>query len=131
METNDIREMLDRVTGVQDACDLDLLLFFHRHPRALLTSERIVAYVGYDHDRVARSLDGLLAAGLIERAQNTTRSARLYLLISGAPKEPLHSLLRLASTRRGRLAVRAVLAANRPGDVSASGSRRPDLRAVN
>ena len=40
IDTQDLRSMLDRIRGIRDASDLDLLLFFYRHPRALLTSEQ-------------------------------------------------------------------------------------------
>jgi len=70
-----VRSVLDRLPSVQHACDLDLLLFFSRHPRALLTSEQLVAYLGYDRDRIALSLDGLIEAGLLTFFGNT-RSSR-------------------------------------------------------
>ena len=60
--------MLDRIRAIRQACDLDLLLFFHRHPCALLTGEQLVAFVGYDRERVAKSLDGLIEAGHLKRS---------------------------------------------------------------
>ena len=81
-------------------CDLDLLLFFHRHPRAILTSERLAAYVGSDLNQLARSLDLLTNAGLVERSQNPTHAARFtccrHLRRAG------WSVLEIASTREGR-----------------------------
>ncbi len=78
-------------------CDLNLVLFFCRHPRALLTTERLAGYVGYDLNQVERSLDLLTEAGLLERSQNPTQAARLYVL-----KTPdstwLASLRKLAAT---------------------------------
>ena len=35
--------MLDRMRGIRHPCDLDLLLFFYRHPCALLSAEQLVA----------------------------------------------------------------------------------------
>src|SRR5262245_34383474 len=93
--------LLGRVGVLRHPCDLDLLLFFHRHPRAILTSERLAAYVGYDLNQLARALDRLTDAGLVERSQSPTHAARLYVL-----KTPgtgwLASVLDIASTQEGR-----------------------------
>ena len=93
--------LLGSIGVLRHPCDLDLLLFFHRHPRAILTSERLAAYVGYDLNQLARSLDLLTEAGLLARSQNPTHAARLYVL-----KTPetgwLASVLDIASTREGR-----------------------------
>jgi hypothetical protein len=100
---DELRSMLDRIRGIRHACDLDLLLFFNRHPRALLTSEQIVAYLGYDRERVEKSLDGLMAAGLLTRSQHPSHAARMYVLeLAGVPDGLLPSLLKIAATRQGR-----------------------------
>jgi hypothetical protein len=122
---NSVRALLERLRGIQHACDLDLLLFFSRHPRALLTSEQLVAYLGYDRDRVATSLDGLIAAGLVSRSQNPSHTARLYVLErSGPPGGALASLLKIAATREGRQVVLRLLEPRpdgAPGAVRRSG----------
>src|SRR5262249_13027204 len=93
--------LLSSIGVLRHPCDLDLLLFFHGHPRALLTSERLAAYVGYDLSQVGRSLDLLAEAGLLERSQNPTHAARMYVLNS--PETGwLKSLLDIASAREGR-----------------------------
>ena len=101
MKGRRFQHLLESIGTLRHSCDLDLLLFFHRHPRSLLTSERLAAYVGYDLNQIARSLDLLTEAGLLERSQNPTHAARMYLL-----KTPetgwLRSLLTIASTREGR-----------------------------
>ena len=101
MKGGRFQHLLGSIGTLRHPCDLDLLLFFHRHPRSLLTSERLAAYVGYDLNQIARSLDLLAEAGLLERSQNPTHAARMYLL-----KTPetgwLGSLLTIASTREGR-----------------------------
>ena len=101
MKGRRFQHLLASIGTLRHPCDLDLLLFFHRHPRSLLTSERLAAYVGYDLNQIARSLDLLTEAGLLERSQNPTHAARMYLL-----KTPetgwLGSLLAIASTRAGR-----------------------------
>ncbi len=110
MSSKDLRTLLDRIRGVRHACDLDLLLFFFRHPCALLTSEQIVAFLGYDRERVGRSLDGLIDAGLLTRSQNPSHAARLYMLqFHARPDGLLSSLLKLAATRQGRQDVMRVL----------------------
>src|SRR5690348_6851986 len=101
MTGRQFQHLLGRIGVLRHPCDLDLLLFFHRHPRAILTSERLAAYVGYDLNQLARSLDLLTNAGLVERSPNPTHAARLYVL-----KTPetgwLPSVLDIASTREGR-----------------------------
>src|SRR5438093_11479144 len=96
-----VQHLLESIGALRHPCDLDLLLSFRRHPRSLLTSERLAAYVGYDLNQIARSLDLLTEAGLLERSQNPTHAARMYLL-----KTPetgwLGTLLTIASTRQGR-----------------------------
>lgn len=88
---------------VSDACDLDLLLFLNRHPRTLLTSEQLAAFVGYDIKEIAKSLEAFIEAGLLERIQNPMHAARMYLLVLDAPQNGgIRELLRLASTRTGR-----------------------------
>lgn len=110
MTTDDLRYLLDRIRGIRHACDLDLLLFFRRHPRTLLTSEQLVAYVGYDRERVAKSLDGLIEAGLLTRSANPAHAARLYVLdLGGSSGGWLTSLLEIAGTREGRADVMRLL----------------------
>ena len=109
-------------------CDLDLLVFFARHPRTVLISERLTVYVGYDIAQIARSLETLIEAGFVTRVQRPAGNARMYLLTSGrAPEPPLETLLRLASTREGRLAVLAALSQPEP-PAEASNAGGPALR---
>ena len=102
--------MLERIPYIRRACDLDLLLFFHRHPCALLTSEQLLAYLGYDREQVAKSLEGLIEGGLLRRSQNPSHAARLYILeLHGPPAELLSSLLKITGAREGRLEVMRLL----------------------
>lgn len=83
-----------------------MLLFFYRHPRAYLMSERLAAYVGYDLPQVEQSLETLITAGLLRRSPGPTDPARLYVLTRRSTLGArLSSLLRFAVTREGRLAV--------------------------
>lgn len=111
MGDDELRQLLDRIRGVDYACDLDLLLFFHRHPRSLLTSEQLAASVGYERERVARSVDALIEAGYVTRSPNPTHPAHLYVLVqaTAGPPGALRELLRIASTRPGRQRLLALL----------------------
>jgi hypothetical protein len=116
----DLGALLHHLVAVRHLCDVDLLLFFYRHPRALLTADSLVSYLGHDHDRVAKSLDGLIAAGLVTRSQNPSRSARFYQLkLDGHPGSELAAFLKIASSRQGRNEVMRLLA---PGPSAAAGS---------
>jgi hypothetical protein len=106
-----LAQLLDRFTCLSDACDLDLLLFFYRHPRAILTSERLALYVGHDLSRAAKSLEALIAAGRLTRVGEPEGAAHMYLLVGEGPTGwGTEGLLRRASTRQGRLEVIAAIA---------------------
>ena len=123
--------MLDRIRGIRLACDLDLLLFFYRHPRALLTAEQLVAYLGYDREQVAKSLDGLIESGLMTRSQNPSHTARLYVLeLDALPGGLLSSFLKIAATRAGRLEAMRLLGAPVGRTPNARLRRRPVLKKV-
>lgn len=95
-------EDLLETVGIRHPCDLDLLVFFSRHPRVLLTSEQLAARVGYDLKQVARSLDFLIERGLLSRWLNHTRVARVYLFRTGGVEDGVEHLLRIGSTPEGR-----------------------------
>lgn len=108
------RQLLDRIAVLRSACDLDLLLFFARHPRSLLTSDHIARFLGYDHKRLAASLDEFTAAGIVTRIQNPTRVAQLFVFTPGGMDSgTLPWLLKLASTREGRVGLMRALATDR------------------
>ena len=110
MKDDHIRRLLDRIGVLRRPCDLDLLLFFIRHPRALLSSDQIAAFLGYEVKRLGESLDVLVTAELLTRTQTATSAARMYVFAVGGPHGGwLPSLVELASTREGRLAMRAAL----------------------
>ena len=110
MKDDHIRRLLDRSGVLRRPCDLDLLLFFIRHPRALLSSDQIASFLGYEVTRLDESLDVLVTAELLTCTQTPTRAARMYVFAVGGPHGGwLPSLVELASTREGRLAMRAAL----------------------
>lgn len=116
------RRLLDRIGILRNPCDLDLLLFFARHPRALLTSDQIAAYIGHDVQRIGDSLDRLLDAKLLTRSQNPAHAARMYVFGAGGPNGGwLPALVEFVSTREGRLALREALSTGRP-----RGAAEPD-----
>jgi hypothetical protein len=102
-ELEEIKQLLARTPVVRGACELDLLVFLHRHPRTLLTNEQLAAFVGYGMKQVAKSIDAFIDAGLLKRTQNPNHAARMYLLVlDGAQGGGLKALMELASTRQGR-----------------------------
>jgi DNA-binding MarR family transcriptional regulator len=100
-KTDDAKYLLAQAGVIYSACDLDLLVFLHRHPRTLLTSEQLAALAGYTMNEVAKSLDVFIEAGLLERIQSPTHAARM-LVLNGPAGGELQALLKLASTRQGR-----------------------------
>jgi hypothetical protein len=123
-----IRDLLDQIGCVRSQCDLDLLLFIARHRRVFLTSERFALHVGHEPAQVARSLDTLVAGGLVTRTQREPGRARMYVLTtSGTSRGWVASLVRLAATREGRLAIIATLAERRASNAPPP---RPTARPI-
>ena len=104
------RTLLDRIPALQRRSDVDLLMFFVKHPRTLMSSEQLARLLGYELNGIAQSLDVLLDSGLLTRTQNPTRPARLYVF---APDQGsgawLRDFVEFASTRDGRLALQRAL----------------------
>jgi hypothetical protein len=93
----------DAIIGpLQHSSDLDVLLFFRRFPRVLLTNERLAQYVGYDVRQVAKSVEVLIDAEILSRSQNPNHEARFYVLTSGQSDEWVRQVVSTASTREGR-----------------------------
>src|SRR5687767_13521262 len=103
---HDARALLERIGVLRRPSDLDLLLFFARHPCTLLPSEQLSTFVGYGIKEIAASLDLLVDAGLVTRTQSQRHPARMFMLADGGPgHEWFPDLVRLARTREGRLAM--------------------------
>ena len=110
------RRLLEQVALFTRPCDLDLAVFFARHPRSLLSSDSLSAFLGYALKDVAESLDVLLAAGFLRRRQTSAHAARLYELTNEHSGDDwLARVMALASTRHGRLALLEEIA-RRQGD---------------
>lgn len=115
MNPKDPRDLLDRIGVLRNRCDLDVLVFFARHPNSLLVSESLAAFQGYNLQQIAESLDVLVTARLLRRTKTRAHAARLYVFVGGGPNDEwLPALIDLASTRRGRLALREALAGRSP-----------------
>ena len=108
IQSTDPVQLVD-AADLRNACHLDLLLFFSRHPRVVLSSEQLAAYVGYDLAEVARALDRLLVAGHLKRALNHGAPGRMYILEVDHAEEWLEPLQRVCATPEGRNALKAVL----------------------
>ena len=120
MDSDDeTRRVLARIGIVRHRCDLDLLIFFVQHPNTLLMTEQLAAFVGYELPRISASLDTLIESRLLTQTQNPTHAARWYEFTPGeSTGDWLPSLVRLASTRDGRLALREALRSNRASEAS-------------
>jgi len=136
MSPNDAQTLLARIDALRHPCDLDLLIFFVKHPHTLMASEQLATFMGYDIKRLAQSLDVLLEAGLVRRSQTATQVARMYVFATGGIHGAwLPAIVTLASTRDGRLALIRVLKSQSPADPvaplepssSPAGSPRPFL----
>jgi hypothetical protein len=119
-----------REFDIQHLCDVDLLVFFARHPRALLSSEQLAGFTGYNLQQIAESLEALVRTGFLSRTAHATHAARMYVFSMNGPSgDLLASFLQFVSTRDGRLAVkRAVLnrsAVVADSDVVEDGAARP------
>lgn len=121
----DVRAWFDLNSEVRSVCDLDLLLFFARHSHSLLTTEQIASFVGYGLSAVTEALEHLQAAGLVASFRDRSAEVDLYMLTGGVRGSSgalsLSSLLELASTRDGRLAVIDALKHPRTGKGEAHG----------
>src|SRR3989449_5447756 len=80
MMSEGVEDVLARLPYLHHRCDLDLLVFFHRHPRVLLTSDRLVAVLGYDLKQVTGSLETLIAAKVRSEEHTSELQSRLHLV---------------------------------------------------
>src|SRR2546429_9532449 len=114
MMSEGAEDVLARLPYLHHRCDLDLLVFFPRHPRVLLTSDRLVAVLGYDLKQVAGSLETLIAAKVVTRTQHQATGARMYAFEAlDNDNDSLTRLLRTASARAGWLAINRALEGRR------------------
>ena len=117
MEHLDVERLL-AAGGLQHLCDLDLVLFFRRHPDTLLTSEQLAKFVGHDLRQVGRSLDALVERRVVVRSPNPTHAARRYRLAPAGQGQWLHRLFYIADTLEGRRELRQLLRDSGPSTAS-------------
>lgn len=113
----DARHLLDEFDVLRNPCDLDLLIFFARHPRALLSTGHIGAFSGHGPKDIAASLELLLTAALLTRVPHARHPGRMYELATNESQKAtwLAAVTQVASTREGRLALLRELKARRRG----------------
>ena len=111
MTLDHARRLLEGIDVLRNPCDLDLLVFFARHPLTLLANEQLALLLGYESTDIATSLGLLRRAGLLIASENPTYVAQKYIFAAGNPKAKwLPELLQRASTRDGRLVlIRAMI----------------------
>ena len=110
MKDEQARCLLDRIGMLRDRCDLDLLLFFVRHPRVLLSSDKVATLLGYTVKQIDDSLEVFVTASLLSRTQKPSGVAQLYVFADGDAPGWLSALVELTSTREGHLAIRGAFA---------------------
>ena len=105
-QRTDAGRLLDQHDILRYPRDLDLLVFFARHPRTLLSSDQIAAFLGYGTNDIAASLELLLEAGFVTRTAHPRHAARMYVLVATPPGGGwLPALRNLAATCEGRMAL--------------------------
>jgi hypothetical protein len=122
------KRLLARTPFIRNACDLDLIVFLHRHPRTVLTSEQLAGFLGYNLKDIAKALDSFIEVGLLERmTQQSLHAARMFVLLLDGPQGGgIRPLLELGSTREGRAGILEALKA--PGPRADQPDGRPELR---
>jgi DNA-binding MarR family transcriptional regulator len=97
-------------------CDLDVLIYFLRHPSVLLTLDDLAAHVGYDVHDVGASIAVLVARGLLEYskhgAERRQSEATLYGFTLRKWDAIRGPLLYVASSADGRRSLRRALTHN-------------------
>jgi hypothetical protein len=125
--------LLHRIDVLRNPSDLDLLVFFARHPLALLATEQLAVLLGYEFTQIATSLDVLQRVGLLNVSENPAFIARKYAFSQGGQNsEWVPDLLQIASTRDGRLALVQALkerAAGETGSAATGADRSPTADA--
>lgn len=130
---DEARRLLDRIDILGNPCDLDLLVFFARHPLVVLANEQLAVLLGYEFKQIATSLGLLHRAGLLIVSENAAFVAPKYAFSAGDQTSKwLPDLLQIASTRTGRLALVQALkerSAGEPGSAATAAERAPTAEA--
>lgn len=113
---------LVEAAGIRETYEFDLLLFFLRHPRVVLSSEQLATYVGHEVQHVARALEVMLGARLLEQGGSPAVAGRMYVLALDHVVERLEPVRRLCATTDGRHALRTLLKERRSRTQAMKGS---------
>jgi DNA-binding MarR family transcriptional regulator len=99
-----------KTLGIGDICQWDVLVFLHRQRNALLSPDDLDSLMGYEEGAVARALEHLESAGLVERSRESY-GVRLYHLnrLSGSHRRAFEGLVASSDSRAGRLALINIL----------------------
>jgi len=97
-------QVLGRVAdrGAGGPCELELVRFFYRHPRAYITTDRLVSSVGYTATDVDAGVEALVRAGFVVRRPGALPGVAMYRLVVSLATERLTAVLHLVSIPRGR-----------------------------
>ena len=114
---------LVEAAGIREACELDLLLFFARHPRVVLSSEQLATYVGHKVEHVERALELMLGASLLKQRLNAGAAGGMYVLAADHVAQWLEPVRRLCATPDGRHALRTLLKERRSQTQATNGER--------
>jgi hypothetical protein len=113
---------LVEAAGIRTACEFDVLVFFSRHPRVVLSDEQLATYVGHEIHEVARALQRLLSASLLKLVRNPSAATGMYLLAVERVEQWLGPMRQLCATPDGRHALRTSLKARRSPSRAMNGS---------
>ena len=113
---------LVEAAGIREACEFDLLLFFAGHPRVALSSEQLATYVGHEAQHVARALEVMVGANLLNQGRSPGGRGQMYVLAVDHVAQWLGPVRRLCATPDGRHALRTLLKERRLQTQSMNGS---------
>lgn len=119
--TMEILQLVE-AAGIREACEFDLLLFFLRHPRVVLSSEQLATYVGHEVQHVTRALKLMLDASLLKQGLNPGAAGQMYVLAVDDVAEWLEPVRRLCATPDGRHGLRTLLKERRSQMQAMNGS---------
>lgn len=93
--------------GINEICQLDVLVFLHHHRTALLSAEQMAGFMCHGSAAVVAALDHLESLRIVERSR-LSQGARIYQVIplpDGPRGRAFQELMALMESRAGRLAI--------------------------
>ena len=82
---NEIKRLLVKHAIVRSVCELNGLVFLHRHPRILLTSEQLAEFVGYPLKHIAKTREIFIDARFLERFRRLHNGRNSLEQLAGSP----------------------------------------------